>query len=355
MAQPFSFPVVLDDLVMQASLTVPLSDYVLRVPHVTRVAEQQRDAARAARAASTLQVGADGRLLFYGWARAQLQRAVAAQALEQASAHLRDVDAAVAAQTATAADRLRVESQRASAELLVLRATHLVALLADQLRTALHDTGGEPYVLGEDLDAEPDPTPAGLASIEQAFGDALVRRPELVQAAAAEGAEAAQRRAVRSGGWPRLEAFGEILAGSPHPRFFPPSSVFRTTWAVGVQMAWSPNELLSSAAASRAGAAREEARRAQRALVAEQIRIEVVRAFQAWRESEAARRTAVRGLAAAEEAYRVRREQFRAGRATSVELIDAETNLTRARLEAVDARVDARIARVQLLRATGRG
>ena len=55
--------------------------------------------------------------------------------------------------------------------------------------------------------------------------------------------------------------------------------------------------------------------------------------------------TTKRALDAAEEGYRVRRELFRNGRATSVELTDSEVQLIRARLEAVDAgRISARRA-----------
>ena len=69
-----------------------------------------------------------------------------------------------------------------------------------------------------------------------------------------------------------------------------------------------------------------------------------------WRPS----RTWFSGLASAEESYRVRRELFRAGRATSVELTDAETDLMRSRLDALNARMDARVAKVNLEHALGR-
>ncbi len=61
-----------------------------------------------------------------------------------------------------------------------------------------------------------------------------------------------------------------------------------------------------------------------------------------------------RGLSAAEEGYRVRRLLFLAGRATSVELTDAETELTRARQSALDARVDQRVSRERFQHAVGR-
>ena len=64
--------------------------------------------------------------------------------------------------------------------------------------------------------------------------------------------------------------------------------------------------------------------------------------------------TAQRGSAAAEEAYRARAEQYRLGRASSVELTDAEADLSRSRLEVINARVGIRIARVKLDHALGR-
>jgi outer membrane protein TolC len=60
------------------------------------------------------------------------------------------------------------------------------------------------------------------------------------------------------------------------------------------------------------------------------------------------------GAASAEESYRVRRELFRAGRATLAELTDAEGALTNARLQMADAHVAARIALAELRHALGR-
>jgi outer membrane protein len=63
--------------------------------------------------------------------------------------------------------------------------------------------------------------------------------------------------------------------------------------------------------------------------------------------------TSMKGLSASEEGYRVRRELLNADRATAVELVDAETDLTRARIAAINARVDLRVAIAQLRHALG--
>jgi outer membrane protein TolC len=64
--------------------------------------------------------------------------------------------------------------------------------------------------------------------------------------------------------------------------------------------------------------------------------------------------TATRAVAAAEESHRVRRALFQNGGATSVELTDAETELTRARLAVIGAHVEARVAELELTHALGR-
>ena len=59
-------------------------------------------------------------------------------------------------------------------------------------------------------------------------------------------------------------------------------------------------------------------------------------------------------VSSAEESYRVRRELYRAGRATTVEVTDAETVLTGARSALVTAHVAARVALAELRHSLGR-
>ncbi len=84
------------------------------------------------------------------------------------------------------------------------------------------------------------------------------------------------------------------------------------------------------------------------------LRTELTDALQALKDADAAIPTTTRGLEAAEESYRVRTLLFQNSRATNVELTDAETDVLRARLDAVHARIDQRIARVRLEYAMGR-
>jgi outer membrane protein TolC len=93
---------------------------------------------------------------------------------------------------------------------------------------------------------------------------------------------------------------------------------------------------------------------ANEGVVKDGIEVEVTQAVQAVHEADFAITSGARELASAEEAYRVARELFNNGRGTSTTLTDAETDLTRSRLDLLNAKADARTARVRLDHAVGR-
>jgi outer membrane protein len=348
---PLSFPQLPDQTVLQATLTVPLTDYLLRVRPARAAAESSARGAAHTEQATLLRASADARVAYYGWVRARLAARVARQALAQSRQHLDDARAAHDAGTASVADVLRVESQVASAELVVTRADNLEGLTEEQLRTLMHDDR-QSYAIGEDLRVSPPPLGAGApaALLDEARGN----RAELRALEAAAVAARHQVTVARAPAFPRLDAVGSVTQANPNPRVFPQEDRYKATWDVGLVASWTPTDLPATLAAVRAAAARVRQIEAQRDAAIDDLRLELTRATQAVAEASTALRTTARGLAAAEESYRVRRLLFQNGKATSVEQTDAELELTRARLEALDARVDERIARVRLEHALGR-
>ena len=105
-----------------------------------------------------------------------------------------------------------------------------------------------------------------------------------------------------------------------------------------MQLVWTPNDALNAEGASSESEARAAQTEMQKLALKNSVRLEVLQAYQAVREAEIALLTTKRGLDSAEEAYRVRRELFRNGRSTSVELSDSELLLIRASLASVNAR-----------------
>jgi outer membrane protein len=121
-AMPMEFPSIANQYTAQATLQIPLSDYLLRVPQAHEAAKDSARASVLVERATDLRIAAEARAAYYQWWRARLQVRVAEKAVAQARAHLWDVQYAAEVQAASKADVLRVESQVAAAELLLVRA-----------------------------------------------------------------------------------------------------------------------------------------------------------------------------------------------------------------------------------------
>jgi outer membrane protein TolC len=335
----------------QATLTVPLSDYVLRTGQSLAGANHNQASAELSRQASTLSAAVEARVLFYNWLRAKLQTSVSEQALLQSKDHLSDVRNSFAAGHASRADVLSSESQEAKSELLLEKAKNLAAFSEQQLRIAMHDAVGSPYQVGESLATESSAAWENLAEL-QSQAVLLRLEPRAVQRTSEALEE--QAKVANAGLFPRLDGVATVLYANPNTNILPLRDAFNTTWLIGLQASWELNGLGDAAAARRGLEARAAQESARRAAIEDGIRTEVAQQWQALQDAIAAVKSTARSLAASEEAYRVRRELFQNARASNVELTDAETDLTSSRFGVVDAQIDLRIASLRLAHATGR-
>jgi len=349
---PLAFDTPLNQYSTEATIAVPLSDYFLRVHPLHEAAKLGEVAARERVRGEKLKAAADARLAYYDWVRSRLNLIVAEQSLVQARGHLGDAKTALDAGSVSPADVLRVESEVARSELLVASAQNLSTLTEEQLRTSMHDSRGHDYRVGEDV-RQPAPT-KNLSSLQDLWAEAQRSRPELRALDAQRGAREWSTSADRAAYGPRLDLVGGATYANPNSRIFPQEEEFRGTWDAGVRMSWTISDIPATAATVRGGEAEARALAADRAALGDQIHIEVMAAYQDRAKARVAEETTLRRLASAEESYRTRRVLYQNGRATTVELLDAETELTRARLEAVDARIDGRVAEVRLAYAVGR-
>jgi len=353
-AFPFPpIPTPVNQYAFQASLTVPLSDYVFRVSRAIAAATHSARAARVDEQAARLRVAAEARVVYYQWIRARGQSLVAAQALEQARAHLHDAQQMLAAGVVSRADTLRAESQVKSIELLQTRTLNLVELTEEQLRIVMHDEGAHHFDIGEDVTAALPPRP-GDANLVRLQDEAFDHRLELRALDETAGSVREMGQVARAAQYPRLDLAGNALYANPNQRIFPLRDQFDSTWDASVQLSWTPTDIPGSRASSAVYAAQEAQIIAQRQALLDGLRLEVTQAYQLQREAEVALATSLQGSLAAEESARVRRDLFRNGKATLVEVNDAEGELTRSRMEVVNAHIDARIARVRLDHAVGR-
>jgi len=345
----FSFPVILDNILLNATVTVPLSDIPFRLARVYEAAGLTVQARRLDELSSRAQAAADARIAFYEFMRAQGQLAVAQQALEAARQHRIDLAHLVEAGTVARVDLLRVDAQVAETERIVLSAREGQSLAEAQLRQRMHAGEAEPIALGESLDGELRVPGSARELIERAIS----ARPELLSLDRQTRALSANVAATRAGMYPSVSGSFSFDYSNPNQRYVPQAEEFNATWSAMIQAQWSPTGAFAASAASSRLSAQRAALVAQLAQLREGTEIEVRSVWISAQTANASIESARRQVVSAEESYRVRRERFLAGSAVSSDLTDAELDLLRARLALVNANVDLREALARLRRAVG--
>jgi outer membrane protein TolC len=353
-AQPapsVTFPNVLDNYLLQATLVVPVSDYFLRIGQAYSAATHAVRAARLDALAARAKSAADGEIVYWTWLQARAAAGVTSLAVADQRLHLTDAKNQYAAGNASRVDVLRAETALIGAELQLERARNLAALGEKQVRVAVHAKEGERLVPGEGFEALPDDRWGSLVDLTR---EALDARLEIKSFDASAAAARDQVEVAGAIALPQLSAIADVIDANPNPRRIPQAAGWFPTWQVGVQLVWSPNDLLSPSRESTGASVRVAQLEALRAFVRDGVEVEVLRAFQDVHASDLARDVTVRQLASASEAQRVARQLYNAGRGTSILVVDAQTDLTRARLDNLNAAVECRIARVRLRHALGR-
>ena len=350
-APGFSFPLVLDNYLTQATIAIPISDYFLRIGKAYSASTHSEEAARFDVVAARAKSYADGKVAYYTWLRARGAVGIAEQSLAVARAHQKDAENQFAVGNASKADVLRAQTQVAAAELAIERAKSGVALTERQIRVATHGKEDDVLTPGESLEAS---VPAQPSSLKQLVAEAQSQRPEIKSID--KNADAARKLAdvSRAGKYPVLSGFGDVTYSNPNQRRVPAKEEWFPTWSLGAQVTWSPNDVLTAGANGADAEARASALDAQKQAVRDGVDLEVTQAYQGIIEADAAIESTQRQLESAVEGYRVARELFNNGRGTATTLIDAEIVLAQTRFEQLNARADARIARVRLEHALGR-
>ena len=347
----FQIPFLQNQYILQGQVAVPVSDYFLRFPKVIEAARLAEDSARVNAVNSEVGASQDARLAYYEWVRARLAVVIARRQLAQVQTTLAQERALADVQRVSRADLLRIESQAASTQQALDVLTNVVVLREEQLRLLIGASETEKLEMGEDIRGEV--SAPQIAQLDDLVQHATSRRLDLKSLDLGIRAKEAQKDQEIANQLPHLSAFATFDYDNPNQRVFPQKDEFKFTWLAGVQLTWVLNDYLQSRTSVDRITAETNELRADRDNLVRGTRLEVLGAQQAVQVAILALQTSQVGLAAAEEGYRVRRELLNAERATAVELVDAQTTLTQARVASLNARIDLRVALAQLAHALG--
>jgi len=337
----------------RAEVTVPIYSFG-RVATNVNAAKADVDVARADLRNAEADVRLDVLRAYWTLATVRESVRVLVQSLARTDAWVGDVKSRVDAGFLPPNDVLSAQAQRARQQVRLLQVQNEEALAELDLARLIGAPGGtsirttspvdQPLSQAADLAAQPVDGVIARAISLRAEREGLTSRRDGLRHAA----EAALANVK-----PYAVALAALEPSRPNARFVPPVDAWRTSWTVDLKVVWpffDGGRSKAQAASLRSQAGAVDARRDEfDGFVALEVRQRLLD-LQFGRAAIAA---ADEGIAAATEARRVVDERFRAGVATSTEVLDAQVALLEAELERTRLNAGLRLTEARLLRAVG--
>jgi outer membrane protein TolC len=275
---------------------------------------------------------------------------VLTEAVASYESHLKDARNRQDLGLAASNETLAVMVEREQAELARLQSENSASVaLANLLRLV----GLAPGTAVE-LDPLPDAPPSTSGSTEDLVARASVSRPELEALRARVRALDATQKVARSESRPQAVLQAGYDYTNPNLRFVPWEATWRSSWSLGIGVSWKVLDGGHASASAAQTQAQADALRAQLLDLESRIRLDVTTRRLELDTALAGKVVAQRGIEAGRDGLRVARDRYKEGVLSSSELLDAETRLLRAELDATLSEARIQIALANLNRAVGR-
>lgn len=330
-------------------IALPVSDWFLRSGDVSEAGARGVAAAGFKAESERRRAALDAVLVYWNLVRIGEAEKVGAQSIADARARLDETNKRVKAAVASTADLRLAEARVAETEGAQASLGYARELVSAQLRVLLDLPPGTVIEV-----AASDSAAVAPGTLDEMVAEAWRTRPEpraLSEAEAAFNAELGVQNVARL---PRFDVVANAQVVNPNPRAFPQENEFTPTWDVSAVVSWNVDALWTTKPGEDDVRARIRTLNADRKALDDGIHLEIESALRALRDADTRRTTSEAMLAAAEEGHRVRTKLFANGQATTLEVAEAETQLERARLGVVDAKIERHIGEARLTYALGR-
>jgi len=334
------FPQLLDQFAGRVTLTLPITDLVLRAWRVSEAADARHDARRWERAAALAQVEFESRTAWHEWRRARSAAGAVRAAVESLDAQQR-----------SAADRVG-QGTLARTQLQVIEVER--SAMRRQAMTAEGNSAVALRRVQRLACSESDALVPGAASADAAAVVRAERRPEVRALEADRRALDAQSRAATAAAFPSLAVVANADLAAPNPRAFAQTQLqWLATWDVSVQLSWSLPGAMAALANGRSAEAARDAAAARRVELERAIAEERDNAVTWVRVAEQRRDEARSALENATSLETARRAEFAVGSATALDVVVTANQRLRAALELQDADVELDLGRLRQRYAAG--
>jgi outer membrane protein len=280
---------------------------------------------------------------YYGLLLAQARLGVGDEAVKTAEADVKRARDIFESGMVVQSDLLAAEVQLSEFRQQQIQATGEIAIAIAALNSAL----GLPVNTAQQLVDQLVDRTFTVEAVEVLSNQALQNRPEYQRAVLSSRASAVQLRGARGEWLPRADAF--VTAGASS-RYLAGGS---GDYAAGASVTFNVFDAGRKARIDQARAA-ESIATAEQQQLANQIRFEVVRAYQQYISARERLTVVAHVSAQATETLRIVQDRYHAGLTTITELLRAETALVRARSDVLAARFDQYVGYANVLLTAGR-
>ncbi len=281
---------------------------------------------------------------YYGVLLAQMKKEVADEAVKLAEADVKRSGDRVEVGATVSSDLLSAEAQLAEFRQQQIQAAGEVVIARAALNVAL----GLPVDAPQNVSGRLVARTFVVAGQEELMRTALDHRPDYSRAALSRDSRREQWKGARGAFLPRVDVFAN--AGVSANKWIYDGS---GDYLIGASVTFNLFDAGRKARIEQARAAAELAASEQEHL-ANQIRLEVVRAYQEYASARERLLVAERVIGHATEALRIVQDRYHEGLTTITEVLRAETAMVRSRLNLLAARYDHYVGYANVLLATGR-
>lgn len=267
----------------------------------------------------------------------------------QLNSHIKDIENFMSVGMAIENELLKVQVQKSNLELTLVEMDNNLDMIGIALATLMGVDTDTKFIISD----SPSSINSNLMMLNVSRDSAMANRPELK--AAEERIKASQSGVTlaRASYFPQINLMANYNFSNPNQRIFPTKAEFRGTW--DITLAFSMNLWSWGASSRQEEQAKEQLLQAEmgKDLIADGLNQEVSSAVMNYNRSFNKMEATKQLQAQARENLRVTQEKYKAGSATSSELLDAETSILLADINMVTAQTDYQIALIKYNKAIG--
>lgn len=345
---PISFPVILNNYTMKASLQQPLfTGWKLQsaadnAAYISNAAHNDYTKDKAELVYSI-------KSAYWNMYRAKELKRLSDENVNQIGQHLADIENLFKQGMATTNAVLKVKVQLSNAKLLQSDASNNVAIAI----IAFNSTVGIPLDTDVGIASSLTPMTKDFPDVQQLRVKAMTERPDMRAMEWRLRASQAGITAAQSGWLPQVYLSGNYYYSRPNQRIFPAQDQFKDTWDVGVNLQFDIwNNLTAVYQTDQAQSQYEQTKDAY-AILKDGVILEVTQNYLNVKQVKQKIQLAQLGVEQSDENLRVAQETFKAGLTTNSELLDAEVGQLQSKVQLLQALVEYELAQAKLEKSVG--